>query len=150
MKLERVSWKRLIVDELLLWGAVVAIAVVLLLLMDAHTLQLRLLLLILLTIAFLGSFVYLPLLWRGSGWKLTRHVLYLRKGFWIRRRYEIPLRQIVSVMLVQNPVTPILKIASLVVVCPGFQVRIWGINAAYAKWLMKQFPPYVNDSTEAV
>lgn len=141
MEFQHVSFKRLIVDELVLWGAAAAVAVVLLLLMDADFWLLQVLMAALMIAVLLGSLVYLPLLWRNAGWKYTPRILYLRRGVFLQRKYEVPLQQIVGVMLVQNPLTPVLKLASLIVVCPGFQIRVRGMDIAEAKWLVKKVSP---------
>lgn len=89
----------------------------------------------------LVSFLYLPALYHAAGYCMTDRFLVYRHGLFFQRQQLIHRDQIVYVSVFRNPVTPTLKISSLVVATPGAKLRIPFLNDRVARELAEQLSP---------
>lgn len=133
MKFERISIKAVILWEIL---AVVIFSLLLILILVVflpHT-WLWYTLLWLLGAAFvLTTFLYLPLAYLNVEYAINNRVIIYRKGVIFPNTKVLYRDRIAFVTIYNNPLTPILKINSLVISAAGGNMRILFMNSKRAK-----------------
>ncbi len=141
MVYRRVSARRLISEEVLLLCAAALAFLVLLLICEVDSWALRAGFWIVVIVVLLVGGVYLPLLWHAAGWRLTSRALYYRHGVLFRSQSVMLRSQVISVVLVQTPLSPILRIASVTVRSPGASISVRGLSLSQAKRLVQTLSP---------
>lgn len=126
MEYKKVSVKRLILQEIILVLILFCLTLLLLLFSSYDSKVFWIGLSILSFLTLLIGAVYLPLLWKISGFKTESQNLVIRKGILLHRKSIVPTQQIINVVIVKNVFTPILKIASIRIFVAGSSVLIFG------------------------
>ncbi|MEG0691518.1 MAG: PH domain-containing protein [Oscillospiraceae bacterium] len=133
MKFERISMKAVILWEIL---AVIVFALILALILFVFLpyTWLWYTLLWLLGAAFiLTTFLYIPIAYMNIEYGINSHAIIYRKGVFFTNTQVLYRDRIAFVTIYNNPLTPVLKINSLVISAAGGNMRILFMNSKRAK-----------------
>ena len=87
------------------------------------------------------AFIFLPLRYKYTAYRLDDDCLYYRSG-WLLHREQIMARdRIIFITQTKNPFTPILHIASLTIRAPGATIRIRCLSVKQAEALTLLLSP---------
>lgn len=132
----RVSPLRLVSEEILTFLISAIIFLVIILIFDDYNAIFWTIIGILTFIYILISCVYLPILCFKTSYCLDDKLLRYRTGLFYSKDEIIYKDRIIYVTLVKTPLSPILKIASVVIRSPGATVILRGIKLNEAKRLV--------------
>lgn len=93
------------------------------------------------TLLILAELLYLPTLYRSTGYCITDRLFAYRRGVFFHKQQVIYRDRIIYVSVYNTPITPILGISSLVVATAGAKLRIPFLNRKVAKQLAQQLSP---------
>ena len=134
----RVSPLRLVSEEIFAFLIWATICLVILLIFDYYNAICWTIIGILSFIYLLISCIYLPLLCLKTSYCLDERFLRYRTGLFYSKDEIIYKDRIIYVTLVKTPLSPILKIAAVVIRAPGATVMLRGIKLTEAKRLVRQ------------
>ena len=134
----RVSPLRLVSEEIFTFLISAIICLVILLIFDDYNALFWTIIGILTFIYLLISCAYFPLLCFKTSYCLDERFLRYRTGLFYSKDEIIYRDRIIYVTLVKTPLSPILKIASVVVRAPGATVMLRGIKLNEAKRLVSR------------
>lgn len=134
----RVSPLRLVFEEILAFLISAIVCLVIILIFDNYNALFWTIIGILTLLYLLISCIYLPLLCLNTSYCLDERFLCYRTGLFFSKDEIIYKDMIIYVTLLKTPLSPILKIAAVVVRAPGATVMLRGIKIAEAKRLVRQ------------
>lgn len=135
MKYEHVSWKAVIIWELLAALAAALLVTLILLIFVPRTWLWYLLLWTSGALYVLAAFLYLPLLYLSISYAVGDKVIIYRSGVIFPSTRVLYRDRIAFVSVYNNPLTPALRLSSLVASAPGGNLRILFMNTARAQEL---------------
>lgn len=136
-----VSRLRLLPEELLLCLAWLLSCFIAMLIFDEYDTSWWITLSVLTGLYLIVAAVYFPLLCFRTSYSLIGQQLHYRTGVFFSRDEIICRQQIVYVTLLKHPLTPILRIATVIIRAPGATIYLRGVRLSDAKRLVRQLAP---------
>ncbi|MFZ2537749.1 MAG: PH domain-containing protein [Oscillospiraceae bacterium] len=133
MKFERISVKAVILWEILATLVFALILALILFVFLPHTWLWYTLLWLLGAVFVLTAFLYIPIAYLNIEYAINSRVIIYRKGVLFPNTEVLYRDRIAFVTIYNNPLTPILKINSLVISAAGGDMRILFMNSKRAK-----------------
>lgn len=142
MKYNKATVKKLFAQEAILLILAIIAIMILSLALEINSISWWIGFLIVLILSLLIGLIYIPLLWHNTGWKIDDDKLYIKGGVIFIKYSYIPINQIVNVVVIKNPLTPILNIATVVVKATAANGKLKWIDLNVAQYLTSRLSSY--------
>ncbi len=142
MKYNKATVKKLFAQEAILLILAIIAIMILSLALEINSISWWIGFLIVLILSLLIGLIYIPLLWHNTGWKIDDDKLYIKGGVIFIKYSYIPINQIVNVVVIKNPLTPILNIATVVVKATAANGKLKWIDLNVAQDLTSRLSSY--------
>lgn len=133
MEYENISKKAVVLWEIALLLLFAGLVMLTLYVLSPHTWLWYTVLWLLGAVYILSAFLYLPLYYLSHRFKITDEVVVYKKGVLFPRTEILYRNSIVFVTVYHNPLTPLLKISSVVIDSAGAKQKLFLINTKRAK-----------------